>query len=86
MHLKHIILSAWPQGSIMRSTLAGNIPTWVIHMPPFVLQPSEKWAKLASAKYQMATEALIVIIQPTAKVYHPLCMAPGQHDGEYFGW
>ena len=36
MQLKHIIVSVWPQGSMMGSTLAGNIPTWVIHMPPLL--------------------------------------------------
>ena len=53
---------------------------------PFVLQQDEKWAKLASAEYQMATVALDIDFHHAAKAYHPLCMAPGQHDEEYFGW
>ena len=61
MQLKHIIVSVWSQGSMMGSTLAGNIPTWVIHMPPFVLRQDEKCANLATAQYQMATYRLNAI-------------------------
>ena len=71
---------------MMRSTLVGNIPTWVIHMPPFVLRQDEKCAKLATAQYQMAMNELNDTLHVAAKAYHCLCMAPGQQDEGYFGW
>ena len=52
----------------------------------FGLQQSEKLNKLAIAKGQMAIEALNIIPHLTAKAYHHLCMAPGHHDEEHFGW
>ena len=52
----------------------------------FGLQQSKKLDKLAIAKGQMATEALNAIPHLTAKAYDHLCMAPGHHDEECFGW
>ena len=70
----------------MRSTLVGNIPTWVIHIAHFVLRQDEICAKLATAQYPMAMNELNDIPSLAAKAYHCLCMVPGQHDEEYFGW
>ena len=50
------------------------------------LRKSEKLDKLATTKGQMATEALNAIPNLAAKAYHHLCMAPGEHDEECFGW
>ena len=52
----------------------------------FGLRQGEKLDNLATAKGQMATEALNATPNFAAKAYHHLCMAPGQHDEECFGW
>ena len=50
----------------------------------FGLQQSEKLDNLATAKGQMATEALNAIPNFAAKAY--LCITPRKHDEECFGW